>query len=182
MSLEFVGLCVAFHYQYFQMVDILIQNCKMNVKKSNPHAKTHEPMQEEEETIAKEKDTRVMKIMKGDDFGWKFPSKNTKNINAHSSATPSGFKNNNACSLFEDEEDIVEMTYYEMKENEDEDNRKVKPSKDGKTKVKFDVEDMSREDIEAMLCKYNEKHPEDSACAGIFKYASELEKNQRKRE
>ena len=54
---------------------------------------------------------------------------------------------------------------------------KVNPSDGMKTNISFDVEDLSIEDIDETLRKHNEKHPEDSPGAGVFKHASMLEKN-----
>lgn len=51
---------------------------------------------EEEEIITKEKmqqkDIRVMKIMEGYDFGWKFPSKNINKMSTYGGATPTCVK------------------------------------------------------------------------------------------
>ena len=55
------------------------------------------------------------------------------------------------------------------------------PSEGRKTNVSFDVEDLSIEDIDEMLRKHNEKHPEDSPGAGVFKHVSMLEKKLQKK-
>ena len=107
--------------------------------------------------------------MEGDDFEWTTPSKNINKVSAHSGATPTCVKNNNAHSLFEEEDEE------DTEEEEHEYNRKVDPSKE--TKVSFDEEDLSIEDIDEILREYNEKHPEDIPGAGVFKYASMLEKD-----
>ena len=55
MSLAFTGSHVAFHHQYFKMIDMLIHLCEMNAKKLNPCAKPHKPKHEVEEVITTEK-------------------------------------------------------------------------------------------------------------------------------
>ena len=54
MSLVFVGSYAAFHYQYFKMVDALIQHFEKNTHGLNPHAMPYAPRKEVDKVDKKE--------------------------------------------------------------------------------------------------------------------------------
>lgn len=154
MSLEFTGVRAPFHHQYFQMVDMLIHHFGRNKLNLNPCTKPCEPNTEVEEVSTNEeaKDMRTIKLIEGNDFGWKIPSKCVKKKNMSGDAIEILLhcKNNNARTAFDDNEEEEEEEIKE-KGNEDEDNAKVDPEMDAKVKEKYDVDKMSLEDAEEIL-------------------------------
>ena len=113
---------------------------------------------------------RIKKVIEGHDFGCKIPSKNIIKRNAYGSATaPSTcVRNNNGYSIFEDSEEGTEEEDWKCIKTD-------KPSDEMKTKINFDAENLSADDIEEIICKYDKNHLEGSPAAGAFKYVSMLE-------
>ena len=138
MSAEFVGVHTLFHYQYFQMVGILIYHFGRNMKNLNPFTKPCVPKTEVEEVKINEevqKDVRIRKIEEEKVNGQTLLSKyaNKRNISDSVTRMLVSGKSNNMCNIFEDneEEDENELTKYEDKDN---DNRKGEIEKDEKSK------------------------------------------------
>ena len=89
MSLVFTGACTAFHHQCFKMVDMLINHFEHTMFGLNPYAAPYVPRMEGNKVDAKEegkgskytKHKRINKLLDGNDFGWKFPSKKKSSKN-----------------------------------------------------------------------------------------------------
>ena len=176
MSFEFVGVHAPIHYQCFQMVDMLMHHFRWNMKKLNPSAKPYVPTTEVGEVNFKEAvQQQDEKIIEEKEHGWKFPSKHAhkRKMNDSETGMPVSGTNNNVHNMLEYDE---EEEHDEMKECEDEDenNRKGDEVNDGKIKERFDLEDMSLDDVEEITCKWNELHPEDGLCGGLFKHVDEI--------
>ena len=179
MSLEFAGEHAPINHQYFQTVDMLIHHFGWNMKELNPFDKPHEPTtvvgEVKENKEAQQKDARTRISAKEKEYGLALPYEYANKRNTYDSETgmPVSCKNNNMHNAFEDNEEEEDDEMKEC-ENEDKDNSKGDAVKDGKIKATFDLEDMSLDDAEGIICKLNELHPEEGLCGGLFKYADDI--------
>ena len=73
--------------------------------------------------------------------------------------------------MFEDAED-----------EDDECANVIEHQKENTTKVSFDVEHVTVEDVEETLHAHIEKHPDNRACVGIFHYVDELKSEIKEKE
>ena len=68
-----------------------MQYVEKSIYRLNPHAAPYEPKKEVDEVNVKEgkqqKDRRIIKLIKGDKFGWKIPSKTIIKRNEHEGTT-----------------------------------------------------------------------------------------------
>ena len=127
----------------------------------NPCAAPYVPRKEVDKVNRKDEEQqkckRISKLVEGYDFGWKIPSKSIikRNTNGSATAPPTHIRNNNRHAIFEDSEEDAEEEDYEFI-------KKDKPSDEMKTKISFDAENLSADDVEEIICKHNEKHSEGS--------------------
>ena len=157
MSLVFAGACVAFNHQCFKMVDMLINHFEHNMCGLNPHAtpcahRTEGNKVEMKEEGQEPKHKRTNKLLDGDDFGWKFPSKNNiSKHNAHVDDSQPCVGDNNKFSMLEgsNEEDD-----YSVDAESSADEVFQEP------KIRHDVETLSAKDADDTINQCNELHPE----------------------
>ena len=116
MSLVFAGSHVAFHHQYFKIVDMLIHHFEKHMHGLNLRAKPYAHRKEEDKINRKEDNQqnhkRANKLMEECDFGWKIPSKSIFKRNAKAGTSTK----KTACSTNSDRHSIFEAA----KEDEEE--------------------------------------------------------------
>ena len=116
------------------------------------------------------------KLLEGKDFGWKIQSKNIIKKKAPGVSFPLTNSNNNNNRFLDLEE--------EGEENDEEfeeahatcaSTGEVIQGCNIKEKNNFEVENLSEEDMEKILCEHRELHLDQSLGAGIFKHVKLLE-------
>ena len=65
------SICAVIHHQYYQMVDLLMQNCRQSMSGLNPHSLTHMPKCQDDAN-ENEDSKKINKRQKSpSDQGWK---------------------------------------------------------------------------------------------------------------